>query len=142
MPLPSPLLSLLLACARPPVAAPVSAAVSPGDACPRANVFSPVALPKDAWAQRTGADTAKFSALATSQAAPVEVCGVEGQLTWLTKVRCDDGSNPFPSLSAAHGSRLGSTGEGGRCGSIIDLYVVPCPEKKYQVYMDLYVCPA
>ncbi|MFO8072433.1 MAG: hypothetical protein R6V85_11220 [Polyangia bacterium] len=27
-----------------------------------------------------------------------------------------------------------------RCGRIVDLYVVPCPEKDYEIYMDMYHC--
>lgn len=85
--------------------------------------------------------TQRFSALSTTKEQPVEVCEVQGQLVWLTQVQCDDGSNPYRSMSEAHNSRAGNVGPGGRCGSIVDLYMVPCPEKTYEVYMDLYVCP-
>lgn len=109
--------------------------------CPRSGSYAPVRLAPEQWAARIGAGISRFSALATTKAMPVEVCGVQDQLAWLTQVRCDDGTNPFGSLGEAHASRAGNVGGGGRCGSIIDLYVIPCPERNYEVYMDLYVCP-
>lgn len=36
--------------------------------------------------------------------------------------------------------RAGSTGAGGRCGSIIDKYALECPEKTYDVFVDIYMC--
>ena len=132
------LFSLLLSCA-PKV--PLEAVSASSGSCPRPDgMFGPVVLPKDVWEARIGASTQHFSELVTTAAQPVEVCGVQEQVAWLTRVQCEDGSNPFHSLSEAHNSRAGNVGSGGRCGSIIDLYQVPCPEKTYPVYMDLYVC--
>ncbi len=76
----------------------------------------------------------------SSKEKPVEVCGVKGQLQWLMKAYCADGKHPFRSLREAHKSRVGSIGEGGRCGKIVDLYRVPCETKVYEVYMSLYHC--
>jgi hypothetical protein len=54
---------------------------------------------------------------------------------------CDDGKNPFQGdLSAAHASRRGSIGPGGRCEKIIDLYEVPCSGGRVEVYADMYIC--
>lgn len=105
-------------------------------------MFGPVALPRSALSGRHGSTTQRFSAITTSKSTPVEVCGVQEQLDWLTRVRCDDGSNPFPGMREAHAARAGSVGAGGQCGSIIDLYQVRCPEKTYEIYMDLYMCGA
>ena len=71
---------------------------------------------------------------------PIEVCGVQEQLEWLMGVTCPDGSRPFSDMTAAHDSRAGSMGIGGRCGTMIDQYVVPCPEQSVPVFMDLYHC--
>ena len=76
----------------------------------------------------------------SSKKKPVEVCGVKGQLKWLMKAFCPDGNHPFSSLREAHNSRVGSIGQGGRCGKIVDLYRVPCETKVYEVYMSLYHC--
>jgi hypothetical protein len=76
-----------------------------------------------------------------SQAEPIEVCGVQGETAWLAVAQCDDGTNPFKGdTQVAHAARVGSVGQGGRNGNIIDLYEVTCPEATYQVYMDMYAC--
>lgn len=70
------------------------------------------------------------------------MCRIPSEMAWLLDMSCDDGSNPYGgSYERAHASRVGNRGEGGRCGSIIDLYEVPCPEATYAIYMDAYVCP-
>jgi hypothetical protein len=82
-----------------------------------------------------------LSASPSTMDQPIEVCGVQGELAWLTLAKCDDGTNPFKgNAETAHAARTGSMGAGGRNGSIIDLYKVPCAEKTYEVYMDMYVC--
>ena len=68
---------------------------------------------------------------------PIEVCMPEGEMEWLFEARCDDDSNPFVSLDHAHGARVGSVGAG-QSGNVIDLYEVRCPEKTYEVFMDMY----
>jgi hypothetical protein len=108
--------------------------------CEDHDALAPVRV--DEAGSRHGAATERFSQIGTSKEQPIEVCGVKGQLQWLARVRCDDGSNPFQSLEQAHASRDGNVGPGGRCGGTIDLYRVPCPEKEYEVYMDLYMCAA
>jgi hypothetical protein len=52
----------------------------------------------------------------------------------------DERGDPGGRRSELAGSRVGNTGTGGRCGTIIDLYAVPCPDKQYEVYMDMYHC--
>ncbi|MEL6342568.1 MAG: hypothetical protein AAFV53_05510 [Myxococcota bacterium] len=107
----------------------------------RASMFTPVLVDPEDLDRRIGANAKAFAELKTSKDRPVEVCQVAGQLDTLTRLTCNDGSNPFTDRDAAHAARTGNVGQGGRCGSVIDLYVVPCPEGEYNVYMDLYVCP-
>jgi len=84
----------------------------------------------------------KYSQIETTKASPVEVCGVAGaENEWLAQVACNDGSHPIHSAPEAETVRVGNVGGGGRCGSIIDLYRVKCPEKSYDIYIDGYICP-
>jgi hypothetical protein len=108
--------------------------------CERPDEFGPVMVDIQLYGKRRGASAKRFSELVTTKAEPIEACGVRGSLVELVRLRCDDGSNPFGSLEEAHASRAGNVGAGGRCGSIVDLYKVPCPEKTYDVYVDMYVC--
>ena len=107
--------------------------------CPRDGSFGPVVLDRERYEVRTGADAKSFATLITSKDKPLEDCGIPAVLEKLTWLRCNDGSNPFDGkVRAAHASRSGSVGPGGRCGSIIDLYVVRCPEATYEVFADSY----
>jgi hypothetical protein len=104
----------------------------------------PVAMPRDEWTKRKAATVTRFSQATSTKEEPIEVCGIwddEGQLDWLLRMRCDDDSQPFNGPHQAHASRAGNVGAGGRCGSIIDRYEVPCPEGTYSIYIDAYVCP-
>ncbi len=92
------------------------------------------------FAKHSWARAKKFSEVQSTLARPVEVCGVSQELEFLTRLRCNDGSNPYPSRRAAHLSRRGSR-PAGRCGSPIDTYDVPCPEAHYRVHLDMYICP-
>jgi len=76
----------------------------------------------------------------TTKATPVEVCGARGQIAWLLRARCPGGGAPFTNGHTAHRSRAGNMGPGGRCGKIVDLYKVPCPNKTYSIFMSLYHC--
>lgn len=90
---------------------------------------------------RRGVGARTFADVLTTSEKPIEVCGVREQLAWLTTVTCADGTNPFADARMAHGARVGNVGPGGLCGHIIDVYAVGCPEARYDVYMDLYMCP-
>jgi hypothetical protein len=93
------------------------------------------------YATRRGNGAIRFSELDTSLGSPLEECGLEAILRRLVTLQCSDGKNPFDGdARAAHHSRRGSAGQGGRCGSIIDLYDVRCPEGSYEVYADMYFC--
>lgn len=109
--------------------------------CNRPEQFGPVVVSESQYLERVGARATKFSELATSKEQPAEVCGIEAQVNYLLDLRCDDGSNPYANFDAAHGSRVGNVGPGGRCESIIDLYAVSCPEGQYEVFIDAYICP-
>lgn len=109
--------------------------------CPRGDPFGPVVLGRQQYEGRTGADAKSFATLITTKDKPLEDCGIPAVLEKLAWLRCNDGSNPFDGKSrAAHASRRGSVGPGGRCDSIIDVYVVPCPEANYEVFADSYIC--
>lgn len=109
--------------------------------CFRASAYEPVVMSESRAGDRHGTGVTSFAEVQSSHEAPIEVCGVQGELDWLTQLRCQDGSSPYEGPGAAHASRVGSMGGGGRCGSIIDLYTVTCPEGSLEVYMDLYMCP-
>ncbi|MFH1436243.1 MAG: hypothetical protein ABIJ56_11050 [Pseudomonadota bacterium] len=102
--------------------------------------FGPVLWPAGTADTRWAKNETDVAGVQTSKARPVEVCGIPGQITWLMNVSCPDGKNPYPDGKTAHESRTGNVGSGGRCGTIIDLYVVPCPDREYEVYMDMYQC--
>jgi hypothetical protein len=93
------------------------------------------------WAARRGATAKRFSDVKTTAAEPIEVCGIEGELEWMTRVVCNNGSNPYGSQEVAHDSRDAWVERGGRCNSILDRYSVRCPEATYQVHVDRYICP-
>lgn len=99
-----------------------------------------VALTADEANKRYGQGVTKLSEAPSSKEQPIEVCGVAQQHDWLLAAQCDDGSSPLKAPEAAAGARVGSMGVGGRCASVIDKYVVTCPESSYDVYMDLYMC--
>jgi len=100
-----------------------------------------VGLPKAEWEKRNGAGVVKFSQAKSTKELPVEVCTIAAETEWLTSLSCDDGSQPIDGHQAAEIARVGNVGKGGRCGSIIDLYRVKCPEASYDLYVDGYVCP-
>lgn len=93
-----------------------------------------------AAAARTGATARTLRDLTTTPAAPVEVCGRAGEEAWLLRITCADTTTPLVEEHRIAKARVGSAGRGGRCGSVIDHYVVPCPEATYDVYMDMYMC--
>jgi len=102
-----------------------------------------VQVPMAAWEVRRGHDATRFAELVTTQEKPLEECGLQAVLQRLATLRCEDGSNPYAGdLGVAHRSRRGNTGPGGRCGMIIDLYAATCPEQTYEVFADMYFCPA
>ncbi len=110
-------------------------------ACEDHGVYAPVGVSSAEWSARVGGSARRYADVSTTKDEPVEVCGLPQQLEWLMGVTCNDGSVPFASGQHAHAARVGNVGAGGRCGSIIDLYEVPCPEGTYQIYIDAYVCP-
>ena len=92
------------------------------------------------WDARRGATTKRFADIKTSVAEPVEVCGIEGEVAWMTTVTCNDGSNPYGSAAKANESRDAWVEKGGRCNSVLDRYSVRCPEATYQIHVDRYIC--
>lgn len=124
----------------PPPRTEVSEASESSIPCERPEEYGPVVVDVALYGKRRGASASRFSEIVSQKAEAIEACGVRGSLQELLRLRCDDGSNPFKSAEQAHSSRSGNVGPGGRCGSIVDLYRVPCPEKTYDVYIDMYIC--
>jgi hypothetical protein len=106
----------------------------------RPDQFGPVTLTASQATGRYGHGSTRFDQVLSSKERAVEVCGPSGELDWLFSTSCSDGSHPFADRATAHAARRGSVGGGGRCGSVIDHYAVPCPEQTYDVYMDMYMC--
>jgi hypothetical protein len=103
---------------------------------------TPIEVDADAWEARRGADTKRFAQVATSTSEPIEVCGIEGEVEWMKRVTCNDGSNPYESLAEINESRDSWVERGGRCNSVLDRYTVHCPEAEYTIHVDRYLCPA
>ncbi len=121
----------------------VAAAQNQPAAPPRACGFEgtgPVHVDAGTWAARPGANTQRFSELTTTPATPIELCGIEAELAWITQVRCNDGSNPFGSVDRANKTRDAWIERGGRCNSVIDRFTATCPERTYTIFVDRYVC--
>lgn len=100
-----------------------------------------VGISKAAWDRRNGAKVARFREARSTKATPIEMCGVAAANHWLTTLQCDDGSRPIRDINDAEEARPGNVGIGGRCRSIIDRYVVLCPEASYEIFIDPYICP-
>ncbi|MCX5744105.1 MAG: hypothetical protein NT062_16575, partial [Proteobacteria bacterium] len=102
---------------------------------------SPIFVDAATWAARRGADARRFGDVTTSVTEPLEVCGVEGEVAWMTRATCKDGRHPFATEEAANEHRDSWMARGGRCNSILDRYTVACPEATYTIHVDRYVCP-
>lgn len=93
---------------------------------------------------RRGTNDTLFSDTASSETTPIEVCAVRGEIGYLLRLTCADGSRPWGSdAQKAYAARKGSVSAPGRCSAHnapIDLYDVPCPERHYAVYIDMYEC--
>lgn len=76
-----------------------------------------------------------------SAAAPIPRCGPRDSYQYVaSEFRCPGGSNPFDGDAArAAGSRAGSLGPDAK-GHMIDVYEVPCPQGKVEVFVDMYGC--
>jgi hypothetical protein len=110
-------------------------------ACHDENPGKAVGIPKAEWDKRNGANITKFSQARSTKELPLEVCTVDAENELLTTLACEDDSHPIADHATAEMARVGNVGEGGRCGSIIDLYRVKCPEATYELFVDGYVCP-
>jgi hypothetical protein len=102
--------------------------------------IGPFVLSAELANARRGLGVKAYADAKSSKDEPIEVCGVSASHQWLVNAACADGSHPVTSLPAAAKSRARNVGAGGRCSSIIDKYVVQCPEAAYDVYIDMYMC--
>jgi len=100
-----------------------------------------VGIARSEWDQRNGVGVTAFRELRSTKDAPIEMCGVSAANDWLVSLRCNDGSQPLKSRRDAEDFRAGNVGSGGRCRSIIDRYRVLCPERRYEIFIDAYICP-
>jgi hypothetical protein len=97
-------------------------------------MFGPFELDEAQVHKRYGANARTFTDAPTTKERAIEVCGIPASRQWLRGTACADGS------PAKQNGRRGSVGAGGRCGAIIDLYSVTCPEGDHEVYIDIYMC--
>lgn len=127
--------------ASPKPAEPVAAPAVDKTACANhPDEYGPYKLTGEQAATRYGTGATKFSDAPTTKDQAIEVCGIPAQQAWLMKTSCADGSKAYTSAVQVASSRSGNVGEGGRCGAIIDLYLAKCPEKEYEVHVDMYMC--
>ncbi|MCY1062868.1 hypothetical protein [Nannocystis sp. SCPEA4] len=77
-----------------------------------------------------------------SAEAPIPRCGPRDSYQYVAReFRCPGGGNPFDGdAQAASAARSGSLGPDAR-GHMIDVYEVPCPKGKVDVFVDMYGCP-
>ncbi len=120
---------------------PVTPVEDPKAACTNhPDEYGPYMLTDAQAAKRYGLGATKFTDAPTTKDKAIEVCGIPQQQAWLMNTLCADGSKAFTGRGQVMTSRKGNVGEGGRCGSIIDLYLATCPEAKYEVHIDMYMC--
>jgi len=100
-----------------------------------------VGMPKAAWDRRKGATVTRYADANSSKQEPLEICGLPDENAWLFQATCNDGSHPIQTRAQAEHMRAGNIGLAGRCQSIVDRYLVRCPETTYEIFMDAYVCP-
>jgi hypothetical protein len=113
---------------------PVEPAVDKSVCANRPSDFGPVALDESQVKKRYGTNARTYADAPSTKTKPIEVCGIPASREWLRSTTCKDGS------PAKQNGRTGSVGSGGRCGSIIDLYTVTCPEGDHEVFIDIYMC--
>ena len=102
--------------------------------------LGPWILTTDQMNQRFGTGVTALASIATSKEHSIEVCGVAAENAWLAASTCGDGSHPYHGPDEVEATRVSNVGPGGRCGGIIDLYRVRCPERTYDVYIDMNLC--
>jgi hypothetical protein len=120
--------------------APYQGPTAPCTLRPGDSVSIPAGVSADDLERSYGRQDQRFSDSPSTAAHPIEVCGMPAEIDYLMRTTCEDGSRAFPTRAAADASRVGNVGRGGRCGRVIDEYVVPCPEHRYEVYIDVYRC--
>lgn len=108
--------------------------------CLKTDIFSAGHSRQKVFDTRYGADVQRISQVPTTHKRPLETCGLAATLSALLHMQCNSGKPAFQSKNAAHDSRRGGVGPGGRCGSILDLYDVSCPEANYEIHVDMYFC--
>ncbi|MFT6146293.1 MAG: hypothetical protein ACJAZO_002313 [Myxococcota bacterium] len=126
-----------------PSLAPIPVTKVPADAvpddCVRPLSYGPVRFADENVDKRRGLP----ASLQDYRAAPytIETCSTAAHYAYLTTLACPNGAPAFMSQDAVYDSRQGqATDRQGRCGTIVDLYTVPCVGGPIDVYMDGYYC--
>ncbi|HEY4179781.1 MAG TPA: NADH:flavin oxidoreductase [Kofleriaceae bacterium] len=102
----------------------------------------PAGVDGEDLSRSTGSHDVTFADYESSYDAPIETCGMQGELDYLLRVTCADGSHPFKNRVDALQSRTHEAPrQAGRCKRNVVEYAVKCPEKLYSVKIDGYRCP-
>jgi len=102
--------------------------------------MAPIIVTPEQWDARRGAGVTKLSELNTTKDDPAQACMPAHSYRWLAGLTCDDGSRPLKNADEAARARTGNVGPGGKCGNIVDVYEVSCPEGAVEVFIDMYWC--
>lgn len=124
-------------CLKPPKPAVEAEPSAAGQCSEPQGAHGPVIVTAQEYADRAGQAAKRFSELPKE---PIQECGIPASQQRLLALRCDDGSAPFATPDAVRLARKGNLGPGGRCKKMIDHYVAQCPEKAYDVHVDMYWC--
>lgn len=98
--------------------------------------------------ERYGLGLAALASTIATETRPIETCGAAGELRWLTKARCADGSNPYGGRQRiAHGFRRRAVNylttappAVAVCHPVYDVYEARCPEGVFAIWMDMDFC--
>jgi hypothetical protein len=114
--------------------------------CARKDQFGPVRLDEAAWESRPFKGAKHFEDVASSKDNPVLACGAAHSYALINELTCKvDDQSPLQQQKQKGGAqraRVGNVGPGGKCGNIIDLYRVKCPDgSEHDIFIDMYWCP-
>ncbi|MBL4635137.1 MAG: hypothetical protein JKY56_14795 [Kofleriaceae bacterium] len=102
--------------------------------------IGPVAITAEKAKMRYGSGFHRLATAYISQSRPVEVCGTRAQYEWLRESKCANGRSPVASMKDFREASRGLVDVQGQCSSKIDRFMVSCPEKQYNVFLDGSMC--
>lgn len=100
----------------------------------------PVAITAEKAKMRYGSRLHRLATAYISQSRPVEVCGTRAQYEWLRESKCANGHSPVASIKHFREASRGLVNVQGQCSSKIDRFMLSCPEKQYNVFLDGNMC--